>query len=128
MRLLLDTCTFLWLSAQPDALSPAARSALEDPANELVVHQVSVLEIVVKHAAGRLQLVTTPAEFIRQSLDRHDLRYVTLDDETVFNLGKLPALHRDPFDRLLVSYALLNGLPLVTPDAAIHRYPARALW
>jgi PIN domain nuclease of toxin-antitoxin system len=128
MRLLLDTCTFLWLSAEPGALSPAARDALEDPDNELLVHQVSVLEIVVKHAAGRLPLATPPAAFVRESLARHGLLYAALDDETVFNLGKLPALHRDPFDRLLVSHALLNGLALVTPDPAVHRYPVRALW
>lgn len=128
MKLLLDTCTFLWLSAEPAALSRAARRALEDPDNDLIVHQVCVLEIVIKHAAGRLTLASPPAEFIRQSIERHGLQYVTLDDETVFNLGKLPDLHRDPFDRLLVSHTLLNGLTIVTPDPEIHRYPARALW
>jgi len=128
VRLLLDTCTFLWLSAQPSELSSAARTALEDRANELLLHQTSVLEIVVKQAAGRLQLTSSPGDFVRESLARHDLQYVTLDDETVFNLGKLPPLHRDPFDRLLVAHALLNGLTVVTPDPVIHRYPVRALW
>jgi PIN domain nuclease of toxin-antitoxin system len=128
VKLLLDTCSFLWLSTKPVDLSGPARAALEDRDNEVFLHQASVFEIVVKRAAGRLQLASLPTDFVRDSLAKHDLRYVSLDDETLFNLGKLPPLHRDPFDRLLVSHALLNGLAIVTPDPVIHRYPVRALW
>jgi PIN domain nuclease of toxin-antitoxin system len=128
VKILLDTCTFLWLSSQPGELSATARVALEDRENEILLHQTSVLEIVIKYASGRLNLTSPPSAFVRDSIERHDLRYVSLDDETVFNLGKLPPVHRDPFDRLLVSHALLNGLTLATPDPFIHRYPVRVLW
>ncbi len=128
MKILLDTCTFLWLSSQPGELSATARAALENRENEILLHQISVLEIVIKCASGRLTLTAPPSAFIRDSIERHDLRYISLDDETVFNLGKVPPVHRDPFDRLLVSHALLNGLTVATPDPFIHRYPVRALW
>lgn len=128
MILLLDTCTFLWAVDRVDMLSPAAAAAIRDPANEVILHQVSALEIQLKHRLGKLPLLLPPRDFIPQALAKHGFGYRTLDDETIWNTAKLPDLHRDPFDRLLVAHALYEGLPIVTPDPMIQSYPARVIW
>lgn len=93
MNCLLDTCTFLWLTDRVGELSAATRAVLEDPGNELLLSQVSILEIQLK-----------------------------------FNKGKLPSLHHDPLDRLLIAQAIHEGLALVTPDPRIAAYPVRTVW
>lgn len=128
MRLLLDTCVFLWLCDETTRLSQRAIEALEDPKNELFVHQISVLEIQIKHSLGRLPLTLSPQDFVDRGLKSHGLEYRALADEEIWHLAKLPPIHGDPFDRLLISHALCKGLKLVTPDPQIHRYPVPVVW
>jgi len=128
MNLLLDTCTFLWMVDDVTQLGPHARKALEDPANRLVLHQASCWEIQIKFDLGKLPLARPPREIISDGLSLHGIDYECLQDETIWHLQKLPPLHRDPFDRVLVSYALCNGLKLVTPDPHITEYPVPTIW
>ena len=128
MKLLLDTCTFLWIAQDSSALSPRAREVFADPANEVYLSVVSVWEIAVKHALGRLTLPQTPDRYLPQLRTRHGIESLALDEETVLQIGKLPGHHRDPFDRMLVCQALAHGLTLLTPDPFISRYPVRTAW
>ena len=128
MRLLLDTCAFLWMTDRVDHLTPLARRMLADPDNELILHQTSTLEIQIKYGLGKLPLGIPPKDFIPQALKHHDLSYHTLSDEDVFFQDRLPQIHRDPFDRLLISHAIVEGLTIVTPDPLIHQYPVKFLW
>jgi len=109
-------------------LSAPAREILEDSTNVLCLHQVSTWEIQIKCSAGKLVLPHPPRMAVPMAIERLGLDYRTLDDGTIYTLEKVPALHRDPFDRLLVAHAIHEGLPILTPDPKIHPYPVRTLW
>jgi len=128
MTVLLDTCVFLWMADDVRHLSEAARDILMDSSNVLRLHQVTPWEIQIKHGRGRLPLPRPPRVAVPAAIERLGLDYRTLDDETVYTLEKLPPIHRDPFDRLLVAHAIHEGLPILTPDPKIHAYPVRTIW
>ena len=128
MNCLLDTCTFLWLTDHTENLRSAARDIIEDSSNRLLVSQISTLEIQIKYNRGKLPLGLAPREFIARALRDFGLAYLSLDDAHIFAKEKLPLLHRDPFDRLLIAQCLHEGLAFLTPDPLIHLYPIRVIW
>jgi PIN domain nuclease of toxin-antitoxin system len=77
---------------------------------------------------GRLPLPEPPERFVPRERERHVIESLALDEESTLRLPRLPELHRDPFDRMLVCQAITHGLVLATPDPAIARYPVRTLW
>jgi PIN domain nuclease of toxin-antitoxin system len=128
MRLLLDTCTFLWLVGGSDQLSPRAREAYSDPANDVFLSAASAWEVAVKYRMGRLPLPNPPEVFVPAQRAAHGIDMLPIDEEAALYVAKLPDQHRDPFDRMLVAQALAGGLTLLTPDEAIRQYPVRTLW
>lgn len=128
MICLLDTCTFLWLTDRTEELSAVVRETLEDGGNDLVFSQVSAIEIQIKFSKGKLPLYSPPEAFIRESLEKHGITFLPLRNDAIWTTGKLPPLHHDPFDRLLIAQAINEGMALVTPDPRIHSYPVRAIW
>ncbi len=127
MRLLLDTCTFLWL-AGGSPLSPAAAAAVRDSSNEVFLSAVSSWEIVTKHRSGRLPLPEPPERLIPTERRLRGVAALPLDEDATFHGLRLPPLHRDPFDRMLIAQAVAHGLAIVTPDPAIAQYPIRVIW
>lgn len=128
MRLLLDTCTFLWAIAEPGQLSVRAAELFVDPGNEVFLSVVSCWEIAVKHSLGRLPLPQPPGQFIPLQRAVHGIESLLLDEESALHVARLSAIHGDPFDRMLASQALVHGLALLTPDKLIARYPVRIFW
>ena len=128
MRLLLDTCTFLWIVGGDKSLSARAREAFTDPEAEVFLSAASAWEIAVKHRLGKLPLPAPPADFVPTQRAAHGIEPLPVDEEAALHVAKLPDLHRDPFDRILVAQAIAAGLVLVTPDEPIRQYPVRALW
>ena len=128
MRILLDTCTFLWLVVSAPELSPAARACFADTGNEVFLSAVSAWEIALKHELGRLPLPEPAARFVPAERARRQIEELPLDEAAALGVGRLPALHRDPFDRMLVCQAIEHGLTLLTPDPLITQYPVRTLW
>ena len=126
--LLLDTCTFLWMVRTPNDLSLAALDAVVDPSCPLFLSVVSHWEIGVKSQIGRLALPDETGSYVRRERARHGIESLSLEEGAIDHLSKLPDLHRDPFDRMLICQAIEHGLTIVTPDAAIQRYPVRVLW
>lgn len=124
--LLLDTCTLLWLTSDQAKLSAAARQALSAHRGHLYVSAVSGFEIAQKAAKGKLVLPRPPAEWMERALRLHGLQGLALDMASAVAAGALPALHADPFDRLLVASAQTHRLTLLTPDPLIRQYPALA--
>lgn len=130
LKLLLDTCVFLWVIWDDPALTPAMRDVISDPDHEPFVSAVTIWEALQKHALGRLQVSAAEgpwAHFVRQR-EAHALGALAFEESDARHLGKLPPLHRDPFDRMLICQAIERGLTLVTPDREIRRYPVRTLW
>jgi PIN domain nuclease of toxin-antitoxin system len=128
MKLLLDPCTFLWITVDSPELSAKARRLFSDPSNEIFLSAVSVWEILVKHALGKLPLPAPPGEFIVRNRAAHGIASLPLDESAVIRLIAIPSLHRDPFDRMLVCQALAGDLTLLTPDAAVRTYPVKTAW
>ncbi len=128
MKLLLDTCTFLWIAGGGRALPPAVAAAYQSPDNEVFLSAASVWEIAIKFGRGQLPLPVPPQRLVAEERLRRGLTSLAIDEEAALHLTKLPSLHGDPFDRLLVSQAIVHGLIILTPDPVIARYPARTMW
>lgn len=128
MKLLLDTCTFLWLIGDSPELSVPARHLFSDPNNEIFLSAASSWEIIVKNKLGKLPLPQPPQEFIPLWRSRHGIEPLPLDEAAVLQLARLPDYHRDPFDRILICQAIANSLVILTPDPLISQYPVRVEW
>lgn len=131
MKFLLDTCTFLWLAHSPEKLPTDVASTLADSDNELFLSAVSLWEILVSHMRGRilpLNVPDSPEQYFVELRKRLDIQSLPVCEAATAQLIKLPAIHQDPFDRLLICQAIEHGLTLVTPDQHIRRYPIRTLW
>ena len=128
MRLLLDTATFLWLIIDSPQLSSRARELFSSPGNEVYLSAVSTWEIAIKHSLGRLPLPESPQRFIPFQREKHGIQSLSLDEESTLQLLRLPPLHNDPFDRMLVCQAIVEGLTILTPDSLLSQYPVRVIW
>jgi len=128
LRILLDTCTFLWIITAEQKLSSNARELFVDPFNDVFLSSVSSWEIVAKYTMGRLPLPEAPEKFIQTQRKLHKIESLSLQEDAALHLAKLPDYHKDPFDRMIVCQALVHGMTILTPDEAIRRYPARTTW
>jgi len=128
MNVLVDTCTFLWMADDAPELSDRARLTVIDPDNEVYLSAASAWEIAIKHALGKLPLPEQPGQFVPAQRALLGLTTLPVEEEAVLAVARLPALHRDPFDRLLICQALTHGLVLVSPDPLMQQYPVRTLW
>jgi PIN domain nuclease of toxin-antitoxin system len=128
VKLLLDTSTFLWMAVDPPRLSRVARRALTDADNEVYLSTASAWEIAVKYALGKLALAEEPATFVPRMRQVHRVAELPISEAAALGSAKLPRLHGDPFDRMLVCQAIAEGMSIVTDDRWIQRYPVRITW
>jgi len=128
MNILLDTCTFLWVVSGSTELSDNARKIFSDPANEVYLSVASAWEIIIKNKIGKLPLPEPPDEFIKKWRNNHDIAPFPLDEDAVLQLTRLPDLHKDPFDRILICQAIAGSMTILTPDPHITKYPVRTEW
>jgi PIN domain nuclease of toxin-antitoxin system len=128
MKILLDTCTFLWIASNSPRLSKSAAAAFPDRANECYLSAASAWEIAIKYATGRLSLSEKPDVFIPRVREASDIESLEIDEESAMRAGRLPGFHSDPFDRMLVAQAIVHGMTILTPDPEIERYGVRVLW
>ncbi len=122
MRILLDTHIFLWFISGDRRLSLDILDAIRNPDNEIYLSTVSVWEVIVKCQLGKLPLPEPPETYLPKQRDRHQVDSLSLDEGSVVQLAKLPAFHRDPFDRMLICQAIQYGLTIATVDPAIRAY------
>lgn len=122
MRLLLDTHIFLWLISDDPRLRESLKKEIVDRENTVHLSVASIWEIVVKNELGRLPLPESPATYIPRERELHQIESLPLIENDLQFLPTLPALHRDPFDRLLICQALNRGMTLVTVDPVIMEY------
>jgi len=127
MKLLLDTHIFIWWADQPEKLSPAALSALEDEDNELVLSVASVWEMQIKIQLGKLKLSLPLKELVKNQQETNDLMVSPVALTHVLALDALPFHHKDPFDRLLIAQSISDGLTVVTADSQFSAYSVKLL-
>lgn len=127
MKLLLDTHAFLWYISDDPRLSRYAYNAIRDKSNEVYLSVVSVWEALVKYQIGKLPLPEPADEYIEASRIAHRISDLELDSKAVSRLLSLPALHSDPFDRMLICQALNHGLTIVSSDELLRSYPVPIL-
>lgn len=128
VRALLDTCTFIWLCAEPARLTAKAVELLNDEQTELALSDVTTLEITLKWGAGKLSLPDPPRAWVEEQIRIWSPLQLQLTRDDIYRAGELPRHHADPFDRLLVATAINHNAVIVTPDASIHQYPVSYRW
>ncbi len=122
MKLLLDTQLLLWAAGQPERLSKSARKLLDDPQNELVFSAASLWEVAIKSSLDREDFRVEP-RLLRRGLLDNGYAELPITSQHAVNIDGLPPLHKVPFDRLLLSQALSEGITLLTTDSALAEYP-----
>jgi PIN domain nuclease of toxin-antitoxin system len=128
MKVLLDTCVFLWITTDDEQLSETVRQIFRNPKNEVFLSPVSVWEIIVKNGIGKLPLPSLAEEFIASQRLKHEIETLPLTEKAVFHLGALPKHHKDPFDRMLICQAIEHDLTILTSDGLIVQSPVKTAW
>lgn len=124
MRLLLDTHAFLWWMEDSPEIGGAARTAIGDPDNDILISTASLWEITIKRALGKLAF---PAN-LERVLREEGFAILPITFPHLRQLGALPFLHRDPFDRMLIAQARAEGIRIATRDAKFAPYGVAAIW
>ena len=128
MKLLLDTCTFMWIAEAAERLPPRIVALYQSASNEVYLSAASAMEIAVKYSTKRLLLSEPPPLWLPRQRAAHGVEALAVDEESALHVSLLPLIHRDPFDRLLVAQAIVHGMTILTPDPIVARYPARTMW
>ena len=123
MRILIDTHIFLWLIDDSKRLSNKYRQIIHNLDNDIFLSVVSVWECVIKYQAGKLNFPSSPETYLPMQRREHLIKTLNVDENSIAQLINLPPLHKDPFDRLIISQALQHDLVLMTEDRAILAYP-----
>lgn len=126
MKLLLDTHILLWAAGCPEKLSPSARSLLTASENALFFSAANIWEIIIKKGLGRDDFKVDPFR-LRRMLVLHGYTELPVTSEHALAVDRLPKLHKDPFDRLLLAQAGAEGMALVTADPSVVRYQEAVL-
>lgn len=128
MNLLLDTHVFLWWIADEPGLSPRAREAIENGENRLFLSVASAWEIAMKQSLGRLHLDDDLGRFLLDQLSYNAVEVLPVHLTHATQVARLPPIHRDPFDRLLIAQSQVEHLPILTGDSLIARYAVEVVW
>lgn len=122
MKFLLDTHLLLWAASAPQKLPTAVRALIENPEHELLFSPASIWEVVIKNNLGRADF-QVDARLLRRGLIDNGYLELPITSEHTVNLDRLPAVHKDPFDRILVAQAMVEGITLLTNDQQLLSYP-----
>jgi len=128
VRVLLDTRAFLWWVLEDPRLSARAQSVIKAQESDALVSAVSAWEIAIKSADARLDLPEPAQTYVPDRIAANGFRELDLTVEHAVRVAGLPAIHRDPFDRLLIAQAQVEGIPILTSDPAIARYDVDIIW
>lgn len=128
MNLLLDTCTFLWYVTGDNSLSATVSVLISDPNNTSYVSIATIWEMAIKSRTGKLEISSPFAQFIDTALLSNSFRIRNINISHLKRVAALPLIHRDPFDRLLIAQSQVEGLPVITNDAAFNRYQVERIW
>ncbi len=127
MRLLLDTQVWLWMVAAPARLTPTGRALVVSPDHELLLSAASAWEIAIKTGLGKLRLPESPQAFVPRLMAQTGVTALPVHHRHALQVATLPPHHHDPFDRLLVAQAQIEGVPVLTADKSFALYDVEVL-
>jgi PIN domain nuclease of toxin-antitoxin system len=122
VKLLLDTHLLLWAAGEPEKLPPEAVAAIENPDNDLLFSAASLWEVSIKRGLGRADFTVDP-RLLRRGLIDNGYIELPISGEHAVAVDSLPAIHKDPFDRILVAQSIVEGITLLTADDLVAQYP-----
>ena len=128
VRVLLDTCSLIWLTQEPAKLSDTCKAEIDNPENSLVVSHASVWEILLKNRAGKFTFPLPIRRWLEKQKLIWDFEYLAISLEHLLRTGEIEGHHNDPFDRLLVAQSIIENISILTPDSAIAKYPVHVIW
>lgn len=128
MNLLLDTHAFLWFVGGDTALSRPGRDAIEDPGNSCFLSMASAWELSIKSSLGKIEFTEPFESFLPEQLKLNGFDLFNINWQHVAQVHSLPFNHRDPFDRLIISQSLVEGMPIVSADSAFDSYGVTRIW
>lgn len=128
MRVLLDTCTLIWATLSPSALSREAQKVIADEGNTILVSAASAWEIATKVRVGKLPGAEKLESNYLDTMETAGYTLLAIDTESALRAGRLAAEHRDPFDRMIAAQALGLDIPVLSPDAAFEQFGVRRIW
>ncbi len=128
MRLLLDTHTLFWSADDPGKLSAAARTAIQDPANDRLLSAATIWELAIKFALGKIGLSLPFRQWMEKAIADLQLTVLPITIEYAERHTTLPHHHNDPFDRMMIAQALVEAIPVVGSDVAFDAYGVTRLW
>lgn len=123
MKILLDTHIFLWFIDEDIRLNALWRKDINNPDNQIFLSVVSVWECIIKNQIGKLNFPKKPEIYLPQKRKEYLIKSLPVHEDSLYHLSKLPLLHKDPFDRLLISQSLRDNLMIMTEDSTILKYP-----
>lgn len=126
--ILLDTVTFLWIVSGSKRISQKAKRLYFDQKHKVYLSSISVWEMSVKYKLGKLPLPEKPSIFIPKQRTIHGIEPIGLEEGDVYELERLPKIHDDPFDRMLICQALFHDCIILTPDPLIRTYSVKSEW
>ena len=128
MNFLLDTHSFLWFVTNDRRLSAKSKSLIKDRENQIYFSAASAWEISIKVGLGRLSIEGDLQDFLLQQLTENGFAPLSIDISHSANTINLPDIHKDPFDRLLISQSIIEEMPLISKDKIIRKYDVGVFW
>lgn len=128
MKILLDTCTLIWATLSPSALSSQAQRIVADPTNMILVSAASAWEIATKVRLGKLPGAEKLEAAYLDVMENAGYTVLDIDTESALRAGRLVAPHRDPFDRMIAAQALGQDIPILSPDPQLDQFGVRRVW
>jgi PIN domain nuclease of toxin-antitoxin system len=128
VRLLLDTHAFLWFITNDSRLTPTAQTLIADSDNDILISPASYWETAIKISIGKYPLSVSFETFITRGIEGNGFKVLSIEPRHAAALTSMPFHHRDPFDRLLVAQAHVEGIPVVSSDAILDHYGISRLW
>ena len=128
MNALLDTHTFIWWFTDAPQLSETARAFIANPDNKLFFSVASAWEIIIKVGTGKLSIPEEPDIYLNSRITDNRFEVLPIELPHVLQVAKLPDLHRDPFDRIIIAQSQVTGMPILTIDRLIVQYDVDVVW
>ena len=128
MKLLLDTHAFLWLNDESDRLSQTVKELCSSGEHEFYLSMAAPWEMQIKHQLGKLSLAMPIAELVIKNTQENNIQLLPIELAHISYLDQLPTYHKDPFDRIIIAQAIIEGMAVVTIDHVFADYPVQIVW